>query len=130
MRCLPVAKTEEARKPALNAANKIHYVADTAGQGAKTLRDSLSMWHTRDSLHVVENDSLRSVIRSDSLQKSLLASKAEGWRVLAHGGIPLPTACPGVTVGMASPSHESGRADHAAVVTQPFRRRPAVLHRH
>lgn len=78
-----VAKIEGKRKVALNSANEIHAVADTFGHNAQTVRDSLDMWRGRDSLHVKENDSLRAVIRSDSLEKVLLVADRNRWHVSA-----------------------------------------------
>ena len=75
-----VAKIEHTRKTALDAADATHAVADTLGQHAQTVRDSLNMWHSRDSAHVVENDSLRSVIRSDTLQRLLLTVDRDAWK--------------------------------------------------
>jgi hypothetical protein len=66
---------------AVNEADRLHAIADTAGQHAASVRDSLEMWRTRDSLHVVEIDSLRSRIRSDSLQKILLTVDRNDWKV-------------------------------------------------
>lgn len=66
---------------AVGEADRIHAIADTAGQHAASVRDSLEMWRKRDSLHVVEIDSLRSRIRSDSLQKILLTVDRNAWRV-------------------------------------------------
>ena len=65
---------------ATKEADRIHAVADTIGQGAVTVRDSLEMWRTRDSLHVVEADSLRRRIRSDSLQILLLTRDRNDWK--------------------------------------------------
>lgn len=67
-------------KQSLEAADRIHQVADTIGQGAVSIRDSLEMWKRRDSLHLVEIDSLRSRIRSDSLQKLLLVRDRDDWK--------------------------------------------------
>lgn len=66
---------------ALKEADRIHEVADTIGQGAQTVRDSLEMWKRRDSLHVVETDSLRARIRSDSLQILLLERDRNDWKL-------------------------------------------------
>lgn len=66
---------------AQKAADDIGKVADTVGQHAVTVRDSLEMWRTRDSLHVVEIDSLHRVIRSDSLQKILLTRDRDDWKL-------------------------------------------------
>jgi hypothetical protein len=65
---------------AMKEADRIHQVADTAGQNALTVRDSLEMWRKRDSLHVIEIDSLRRVHRSDSLQKLLLTRDRDDWK--------------------------------------------------
>jgi hypothetical protein len=67
-------------KKSLEAADQIHQVADTVGQGAVSVRDSLEMWKRRDSLHVVEIDSLRSRIRSDSLQILFLTRDRDDWK--------------------------------------------------
>lgn len=71
---------DHTKKKAQQVADDIHVIADTLGQGAKSVRDSLVMWHSRDSAHVVENDSLRSVIRSDSLQRLLLTVDRDKWK--------------------------------------------------
>jgi hypothetical protein len=65
---------------ALREADRVHRLADTAGQHAVSVRDSLEMWRARDSLHRVEVDSLRARIRSDSLQKVLLAGDRDAWK--------------------------------------------------
>lgn len=66
---------------AVNEADRIHAIADTAGQHATSVRDSLEMWRTRDSLHVVETDSLRSRIRSDSLQLLFMTRDRDAWKL-------------------------------------------------
>jgi hypothetical protein len=65
---------------AMKEADRIHTVADTTGRHAATVRDSLEMWRTRDSLHLVEIDSLRAVHRSDSLQVLFLTRDRDAWR--------------------------------------------------
>lgn len=82
-----VAKIGHTRKTALDAADATHAVADTLGQHAQTVRDSLNMWHSRDSAHVVENDSLRRVIRSDSLQRLLLVGDRDKWKLDADTAV-------------------------------------------
>lgn len=67
-------------KKSLDAADHLHQVADTIGQGAISVRDSLEMWKRRDSLHVAEIDSLRSRIRSESLQILLLTRDRDDWK--------------------------------------------------
>src|SRR4051812_32526251 len=64
----------------VKVADQIHQLADTIGQGAITVRDSLEMWKTRDSLHLVEIDSLRSRIRIDSLQLLFVVRDRDDWK--------------------------------------------------
>lgn len=64
---------------AMKEADRIHAAADTAGQHAASVRDSLEMWRTRDSLHVVEIDSLRRVHHADSLQVLFLTRDRDAW---------------------------------------------------
>jgi hypothetical protein len=66
---------------AVTEADRLHAIADTTGQHAASIRDSLEMWRKRDSLHVVEIDSLRSRIRSDSLQNILLTIDRNAWKL-------------------------------------------------
>jgi hypothetical protein len=65
---------------AMKEADRIHAVADTAGQHAITVRDSLEMWRKRDSLHVVEIDSLRRAHHVDSLQVLFLTRDRDAWK--------------------------------------------------
>lgn len=74
-----IAKLEHKRKASLDEADRIHTGADTLGQHAETVRDSLEMWHSRDSAHVAEIAQLRSVIRDDALEKLLYKKDRAEW---------------------------------------------------
>lgn len=75
-----VAKLKRSAKKTLRAADSIHVLADTIGQGAQTVRDSLDMWRTRDSLHRAEADSLRAVHRADSLRLLFMTRDRDDWK--------------------------------------------------
>lgn len=72
---------------ARKAADDIGAIADTVGQHAITVRDSLEMWKKRDSLHLAEIDSLHRVIRSDSLQKLLLTRDRDDWKLHSDSAV-------------------------------------------
>lgn len=78
-----VAKNRAEATTTLRHADELRWQADTAGQGAKTVRDSLEMWRTRDSLRTKESDSLRKVIHLDSIALDSVTRDRDRWKVQA-----------------------------------------------
>lgn len=66
-------------------ADSIHAVADTAKQAAVTVRDSIEMWRTRDSLHVAETLQLRIAKDSADARADSAEANAKRWQIIAEG---------------------------------------------
>lgn len=81
-----VIRTIYVHEKAITAkADSLHVVGDTIGQHAATVRDSLNMWHSRDSIHVAEAATIRLAKDSADARAALAIANAGRWQVIAEG---------------------------------------------
>jgi hypothetical protein len=81
-----LVRTIYVHEKALTAkADSLDAVADTLGQHAKTVRDSLDMWRGRDSVHVAELAAVRAAKDSADRRAALFAVDRDRWKKDAAG---------------------------------------------
>lgn len=80
-----VIRTIYVHEKAITArADSLHVVGDTIGQHAVTVRDSLNMWHDRDSVHVTEAAALRLAKDSADRRADLALFNSHKWQTDAE----------------------------------------------